>query len=281
MPATQHQHHFDDLSPDDFERVIYWLVKRSGEFDQVQYYGGARDKGRDVVAYRHTPAGRAKWYFQAKRYVSISFPTLKEELDKLAGHAKAEPDFSPDVIVFVTACDVPPQARDQAEAYARDLGLPAPHYWGRLELDEKVKRQRDIVEEFFQDGRTPAVLIDLATVEDTYRQRLVAAYGRLVFAGFERSDLFLSEVPLEKVFVRLSLTVKKVVRERGGGASELGVAARKAERGVQREDGDHERRQERVATVQEPVTLAGALRQNVLIVASQAPARARSCAGWP
>ena len=118
MPATQHQHHFDDLSPDDFERLIYWLVERSGEFDQAQWYGGARDKGRDVVAYKHTASGREKWYIQAKRYGSISFPTLKEELDKLAGHAQAEPGFAPQVIVFATACDVPPQAKDQAAAYA-------------------------------------------------------------------------------------------------------------------------------------------------------------------
>ena len=31
-----------DLSPDDFERLVYWLALRSGDFDQVQCYGGAR-----------------------------------------------------------------------------------------------------------------------------------------------------------------------------------------------------------------------------------------------
>jgi hypothetical protein len=50
VPATQHQHHFEDLSPDDLERLIYWLVQRPGGYDEVQSYGGARDKGRDVVA---------------------------------------------------------------------------------------------------------------------------------------------------------------------------------------------------------------------------------------
>ncbi len=149
MPATQHQHHFDDLSPDDFERLIYWLVERSGEFDHVQWYGGARDKGRDVVAYRHTASGREKWYIQAKRYKSISFATLRDELDKLAGHAKAEPDFRPHTIVFATACDVPPQAKDQAEAHAKELGLPALYFWGRLELDERLKAQPQTEKEFF------------------------------------------------------------------------------------------------------------------------------------
>ena len=36
VSATKHQHHFEDLSPDDFERLVYWLVKRGGEFDEKQ-----------------------------------------------------------------------------------------------------------------------------------------------------------------------------------------------------------------------------------------------------
>ena len=74
MPATRHQYHFEDLSPNDFERLVHWLVKRSDEFDEVQWYGGARDKGRDVVAYKHTATGREKWYIQCKRYQAIAFP---------------------------------------------------------------------------------------------------------------------------------------------------------------------------------------------------------------
>jgi len=153
MQATKHQHHFEDLSPDDFERLVYWLVRRSGEFDEVQWYGGARDKGRDVVAYRHTEAKREKWYIQCKRYQSIGFPTLRDELDKLAEHAEKTPGFKPDVVVFATACPIPPQAKDQAEDLARELGLPEPYYWGRLELDERLKEQPEIEEEFFKVER--------------------------------------------------------------------------------------------------------------------------------
>ena len=148
--ATQHQHHFEDLSPDDFERLVYWLVKRSpGEFDEVQWYGGARDKGRDVVAYKHAAAGREKWYIQCKRYAKITFSTLRDELDKVAEHAKEEPGFAPDTVVFATACPVPPQAKDQAAIRARELNLPEPCYWGRLELDERLKAQPETEEEFF------------------------------------------------------------------------------------------------------------------------------------
>ena len=148
-PATHHPHHFEDLSPDQFERLIYFLVKRSGEFDEVQSYGGAHDKGRDVVAYKHTPAGREKWYIQCKCYEKIAFPTLRDELDKLATNARADPDFAPDVVVFATACSVPPQAKDRAADHAHRLGLPEPYYWGRWELDERLKVQPQTEREFF------------------------------------------------------------------------------------------------------------------------------------
>ena len=78
----------------------------------------------------------------------------------------------------------------------------------------------------------PPSTIDLAAAEDTYRQRLVAAYSQLSFSGFERGDLFLGDMPLEKVFARLSLTVEKVVRETEDGRPGLGAAGRKAEHGT-------------------------------------------------
>lgn len=175
MPATKHQHHFEDLSPDDFERLVYWLVKRSGEFDQVQWYGGARDKGRDVVTYKHAATDREKWYIQCKRYEKINFATLHDELDKLAQHTKAESTFAPDVIVFATACSVPPQAKDQAANLARKLGLPEPYYWGRLELDERLKAQPDTQREFFFDepgSQTEKLHAYLAHAVSAYEARM-------------------------------------------------------------------------------------------------------------
>lgn len=156
-PATRHPYHFKDLSPADFERLVYWLVKRSDEFDQVQWYGGVRDKGRDVVAYKHTPTSREKWYIQCKRYQTITFATLRDELDKLAQHAENEPSFVPHAIVFATSCSVSPQAKDQAAAYASQARLPELYYWGRLELDEYLKAQPDTEREFFDRSASSSV----------------------------------------------------------------------------------------------------------------------------
>ena len=168
--ATQHQPHFEDLSPDDFECLVYWLVKESGDFHEVQRYGGARDKGRDVVAYKHTSAGREKWYIQCKRYQRIAFFTIHAELAKLAQHAMERPDFAPDVIVFAAACDVPPDAKDKSSDYARSVGLPEPYYWGRVELDAMLKRQPRVEKEFFGswwNRYSPHHLLDIASCSTT------------------------------------------------------------------------------------------------------------------
>jgi hypothetical protein len=170
-PATRHQYHFEDLSPDEFERLVYCLVERSGKFDVVQGYGGMGDKGRDVIAYRHSPAGREKWYIQCKRYETISFYHLKRELNKLAKHAEDDPSFAPDAIVFATATTPSPQAKDDATDHAKGLGLPEPYYWGRMELDTKLKAQPETVEEFFGRLQRPTVPVQLPPLAEHFTGR--------------------------------------------------------------------------------------------------------------
>ncbi len=109
------------------------------------------------------------------------------------------------------------------------------------------------VEQHFYD--TPAELqLDLAAAEATYRQKVVDAYKWLHFGGFASPDLSLANVPLEEVFVRLTLTVEKVIRE-----PVPSEKASQAERGESRQ-------RERVITVQEPVELGQALSSHLLIV---------------
>jgi hypothetical protein len=109
-----------------------------------------------------------------------------------------------------------------------------------------------VVQHFYSTPPEPQV--DLAVAEATYRQKVVDAYKWLDFGGFARSDLTLAHVPLEDVFVRLSLTMEKVIREP--------VSSEEAS-GAQR----HESRQrERVITKQEPIELGQALGNHALIV---------------
>ncbi len=96
--------------------------------------------------------------------------------------------------------------------------------------------------------------VDLIAAEETYRQRVVDAYKWLNFSGFDSPDLSLTNVALEDVFVRLTLTVEKVIRET-----------------VRTEKSGHAKHHEswqrdRVITVQEPIELGQALGNHLLIV---------------
>jgi len=90
--------------------------------------------------------------------------------------------------------------------------------------------------------------IDLAKAEAAYRQKVIRAYNDLNFGGLEQSDLFLDTLSLEHIFIRLTLTTEKVIRERAGGAE------------------DKEQLYERITIVQEPTSLAQALSTNLFIV---------------
>ena len=109
-----------------------------------------------------------------------------------------------------------------------------------------------VVQQFYGTPSEPQV--DLTAAEATYRQKVVDAYKWLNFSGFDSPDLSLANVPLEEVFVRLTLTVEKVIREP--------VPSEKSSQAEQRES----RQRERVITVQEPVELGQALGNHLLIV---------------
>ena len=109
-----------------------------------------------------------------------------------------------------------------------------------------------VVQQFYGTPSEPQV--DLTAAEATYRQKVVDAYKWLNFSGFESPDLSLANVPLEDVFVRLTLTVEKVIREP--------VPSEKSSQAERRES----RQRERVITVQEPIELGQALGNHLLIV---------------
>ena len=109
------------------------------------------------------------------------------------------------------------------------------------------------VEQHFH-GTPQEPQVDMTAAEAIYRQKVVDTYKWLNFSGFDRPDLSLANVPLEDVFVRLTLTVEKVIREPV--PSEKSSQAERGER----------RQRERVITVQKPIELGQALDNHLLIV---------------
>lgn len=150
--SMQHLLPFGNLSPNDFERLVYWVVEKSKKFDRVEKYGMVGDKGVDIVAYRYNTAGKPeKWYFQCKNYKKIAFAPFRGELDKIADFSTQDLRFKPDVIVFVTGCPVSPSCKDKTKEYAERLSLGSVLFWTDVELDEKAK-ETGADKEFFDKG---------------------------------------------------------------------------------------------------------------------------------
>jgi len=147
ITGTTHTLPFDKLSPRDFERLCLWLVEREG-YERAEHLGAAgSEQGRDIIAWRE---GRL-WAFQCKRVQHFG---PKDALAEIAKILALPPDQRPAELVFVVTCDVSANTRQQARD--RCAGQIECHFWAGTELDQKVKRYPDIVEEFF--GSRPPTL---------------------------------------------------------------------------------------------------------------------------
>ncbi|TET51012.1 MAG: restriction endonuclease [Anaerolineales bacterium] len=129
------------LSPKDFERLCLWLVEREG-YERGEHLGAAgSEEGRDVIAWRD---GK-QWAFQCKRVKQFGPKAAVKEVEKVLGLPKRERRKG---LVLVVVCDVSAKARKSARERCGDE--MECEFWAGAELDEKVKRHPDIVQEFFQ-----------------------------------------------------------------------------------------------------------------------------------
>ncbi len=142
---------FDALEPLEFERLSLWLIEREG-YLRPQHLGAAgNEQGRDVVAYKKGEAGEELWYFQCKRYQTISSRALKDEVDKINALALSDPKKKCTGIVFITNARITARTRETVANYCNEFGYQC-DFWARTELDMRVKRHWEIVEEFFSAG---------------------------------------------------------------------------------------------------------------------------------
>lgn len=141
VTGSSHPLPFEKLSPLDFERLCLWLVQREG-FTQAEHLGEAGSEGgRDVVAWKE---GR-RFVFQCKRVQAFTPAHARKEIEKLR---KLPVDEQPDELVFVVSRAVSADARkDIRDEWGDEKTC---HFWAGSELDERVKRYPDLVQEFFQ-----------------------------------------------------------------------------------------------------------------------------------
>ncbi|HEY4564983.1 MAG TPA: restriction endonuclease, partial [Thermoanaerobaculia bacterium] len=143
---------FEKLAPGDFERLCFWLVQREDGYSRVEHLGEAGSEGgRDVVAWKD---GR-RFVFQCKRVRAFNTSQARKEIEKLRDLPVAD---QPHELVFVVARTVSADTRDTIRKIWGDEATC--HFWSGNELDERVKRHPDVLEEFFQlpPVRTQAAL---------------------------------------------------------------------------------------------------------------------------
>jgi len=164
---------FNELSPAQFERLCLWLVEREGYLRSEHLGEAGSEQGRDVIAYRVTESGEHLWYFQCKRYQTISAATLIKEVEKYNKLVESDPTKKPFGIVFVTNAKLSIYSRKKVREFCSKHGYEV-EFWARTELDMRVKKHEDIVEEFFN-------LKPEATVKETHVEasgdRSVSIYG--------------------------------------------------------------------------------------------------------
>jgi tetratricopeptide (TPR) repeat protein len=148
VTKTNHLLPFGQLSPAQFERLCLWLVEREGYLRPEHLGEAGSDKGRDVIAYRVSGSGEQLWYFQCKRYQTISAAKLIEEVEKYNELVKADPTEKPFGVVFVTNATLSADARQEVSEFCGKHGYEC-EFWARTELDMLVKKHTDIVAEFF------------------------------------------------------------------------------------------------------------------------------------
>jgi hypothetical protein len=166
ITRTTHTLPFDELSPRDFERLCPWLVEREG-YERAEHLGAAgSEQGRDIVAWRE---GKL-WAFQCKRVRSFGPKAALAEVEKVLALPEAE---RPVGLVFLVTCDVSVNTRKKVRA--RCAGEMECHFWVGTELDEKVKRYPDIVEEFFADSQAHTETTVTATVSHVTDSTVITA----------------------------------------------------------------------------------------------------------
>ncbi len=175
VTSTNHILPYGELSPAQFERLCLWLVEREG-YTRFEHLGEAgSEQGRDVIAY---DTQDRLWYFQCKRYQTLSADTLKAEVEKYNEHIKAGTIAKPHGVIFVTNAVVSAKARRQVETLCQKSGFVC-EWWARTELDLKVKKHEAIVKEFFNLahplGHDSKVTIEIARLP---RLLTPALFGR-------------------------------------------------------------------------------------------------------
>lgn len=99
-------YHFEDLDPNDFERLYYYILRVSGSYIDIRPYGQMGcDDGVDI--YCIDKESGLKHFIQCKREKNLSYGDLIKIVDKIANGGN---DYNGQVIEVVASCNIKKEA---------------------------------------------------------------------------------------------------------------------------------------------------------------------------
>lgn len=213
-PLTKGRHRLplDLLSPEDFERLCLWLVRREG-FTRVEHLGEVgSEQGRDLVARRD---GK-RFAFQCKRVKTFTAADARQEIDKVRRLPKRE---QPRIYVFIVSKGVRAATRKLArQAWGDEDGC---RFWCGTELDERIKRYPEILAEFFDLGEAAEASEDPEVA--AYRTWALERFRGIHLIGVGGGDV---KVGLEDVYVPLRISHRAAMDLEARAGKSRGMAAR-------------------------------------------------------
>lgn len=136
---------FNNLSPNDFERLCLRLIQLEG-YSRSELI--RNDSLAGIAAYKTTGNAPELWYFSCKQQVNIDARTFQREVVKCDDLFKKDLKQRPRGIFFIASSAVSASVIDAVGKTCRELGY-AYNFWGRDELNTRVRRHPALVEEYF------------------------------------------------------------------------------------------------------------------------------------
>ena len=132
---------WSQISPKDFEELLYWILYREGFFNVTWYGEAGSDKGRDLVCERTELLGPrivpCKCVVQCKRYSGrVNRQKIFEDLLKASEH-------KPDYFILATTGILGSSTKDWLMSHQQRFGVKIV-VWERMELQILLERHQDL-----------------------------------------------------------------------------------------------------------------------------------------
>jgi len=143
---TVHPIHFEDMSGQQFERLIFAFVARQKRWDTIQWLGETGgDGGRDIWGV----INKEEYCYQCANYRQLVLKKITDDIDKLV-----KAGTIPHYYIAVCGNSVSSAMREKISTYATKAGISHTEVWSGVELEEKLRQHSPELLKRFVDGET-------------------------------------------------------------------------------------------------------------------------------